>query len=315
MKKWLGIMCMLLLAFCLAGCTGNGENEDEQSNVLQVYYINRDETSIRALDYEVQETESIKAVEELLEVLRNAPEEKELKATLFAEVEVRSYMMIDSKLLIDFSNSYKQMSPTTEVLVRAAIVRTLTQIDGIQTVEFKIEGENFLDYAGIVVGAMNTEQFIDNTGTEINAYEVATLQLYFANKEGTELVPVSQTVEYNTNISLEKLVIEQLIKGPAGIDSYPTINPATKLINVTVTDGTCYVNLDQTFLTQVYTVSSEVTIYSIVNSLVELDNVNKVQILINGDSNVRYRESLSLNTTFGRNLDLIQEEEPISVSE
>lgn len=315
MKKWLGIICVLLFMFALTGCAGDGENANEQQNILQVYYINRDETSIRALEYDMQETDSLKAVEELLEVLRNAPEEKDLKATLFAEVEIRSYMIIDSKLLIDFGDSYKQMSPTTEVLVRAAIVRTMTQIEGIQNVEFKIEGETFLDSAGIVVGAMTADQFIDNTGTEINAYEVATLKLYFANKEGTELVPVSQTVEYNTNISLEKLVIEQLIKGPTELDSYPTINPATKLINVTVTDGTCYVNLDQTFLTQVYTVNSEVTIYSIVNSLVELDNVNKVQILINGDSNVRYRESLSLNTTFGRNLDLIQEEEPISLSE
>ena len=315
MKKWLGIICVLLFMFALAGCAGNGENANEQQNILQVYYINRDETSIRALEYDMQETDSLKAVEELLEVLRNAPEEKDLKATLFAEIEICSYMIIDSKLLIDFGDSYKQMSPTTEVLVRAAIVRTMTQIEGIQNVEFKIEGETFLDSAGIVVGAMTADQFIDNTGTEINAYEVATLKLYFANKEGTELVPVSQTVEYNTNISLEKLVIEQLIKGPTELDSYPTINPATKLINVTVTDGTCYVNLDQTFLTQVYTVNSEVTIYSIVNSLVELDNVNKVQILINGDSNVRYRESLSLNTTFGRNLDLIQEEEPISLSE
>lgn len=312
MKRWLGILIMLFCCLAFIGCENNGRNDNEQQNIVQVYYINRDETSIRGIDYNLQETEGLQAVEELLEALRLAPEEHELKAVLFSEVEVRSFMIIDSKLLIDFSNGYKQMQPTTEILIRAAIVRTMTQIEGIQSVEFKIEGENFLDSAGIVVGLMTADQFIDNAGTEINAYEVATLQLYFANKEGTELVPVSQTVEYNTNISMEKLVIEQLIKGPYGLDAYPTVNPATKLINVTVTDGTCYVNLDQTFLTQVYMVNSEVTIYSIVNSLVELENVNKVQILVNGDSNVRYRESISLNTTFGRNLDLIEEKEPVS---
>jgi len=106
---------------------------------------------------------------------------------------------------------------------------------------------------------------------------------------------------------MEKLVMEQLIGGPEGNEANPTINPATKVINVTVNDGTCYVNLDQTFLTQVYTVSSEVTIYSIVNSLVELDNVNKVQILVNGESEISYRESISLNAALGRNLDLVEE--------
>ena len=132
--------------------------------------------------------------------------------------------------------------------------------------------------------------------------------MYFANADGTALVPVTRKVGYNTNISLEKLVMEQLIKGPEVTGGNPTINPATKIINVTVNDGICYVNLDQTFLTQVYTVNSDVTIYSIVNSLVELDDVNKVQILVNGQSEVSYRESINLNTTFGRNLDLVEQE-------
>ena len=101
--------------------------------------------------------------------------------------------------------------------------------------------------------------------------------------------------------------MEELIKGPNAEGAYPTINPATKVANVTVKDGVCYVNLDETFLTQVYSVNSEVTIYSIVNSLVELDNVNKVQILVNGESQISYRESMNLNTTFGRNLDLVED--------
>lgn len=249
-------------------------------------------------------------VAELLNVMKANPEESELKATISSAIDIYSCRINEGKLIIDFAKTYKDMPPTTEVLVRAAIVRTVTQIEGIETVEFELEGETLIDYAGIVVGAMNAGQFIDNAGTEINAYEVATLKLYFANEEGTALVPVSRSVEYNTNVSLEKLVMEQLILGPSKLEAYPTINPATKVINVTVNDGTCYVNLDQTFLTQVYTVSSEVTIYSIVNSLVELDNVNKVQILINGESEISFRESMNLNTTFGRNLDLIESQIP-----
>lgn len=70
-------------------------------------------------------------------------------------------------------------------------------------------------------------------------------------------------------------------------------------------DGICYVNLDETFQSQPYNVSSEVTVYSITNSLVELSNVNKVQISINGETNISYRENLSLNNVFERNLDLL----------
>ena len=45
-------------------------------------------------------------------------------------------------------------------------------------------------------------------------------------------------------------------------------------------------------------------IYSVVNSLVELNNVNKVQITINGE-NIMFRESVSLSTVFERNLNIV----------
>ena len=65
-------------------------------------------------------------------------------------------------------------------------------------------------------------------------------------------------------------------------------------------DGICYVNLDESFLTVVNNVSTDVAVYSIVNSLVELSNINKVQILINGE----VAESFQ-TTTFERNLDIV----------
>ncbi len=309
MKKILGLVMLFLLGLGILGCNG-ADDESEQQNIVQVYYLNREETAIKPVDYALQSVERAEAVPELLNVLKTEPEDGGLKSVISANIDIYSCRIYENRLYIDFAQTYKDMAPTTEILVRAAIVRTVTQIEGIDSVEFEIEGETMIDYAGIVVGAMDAGQFIDNAGTEINAYEEVTLQLYFANEDGTALVPVSRRVEYNTNVSLEKLVMEQLIKGPEEKEGNPTINPSAKVINVTVNDGICYVNLDSTFLTQIYTVTSEVTIYSVVNSLVELDHVNKVQILVNGESKISYQESINLNTTFGRNLDLIEEEVP-----
>jgi len=53
-------------------------------------------------------------------------------------------------------------------------------------------------------------------------------------------------------------------------------------------------------------VTADVTIYSIVNSLVELSNVNKVQISINGDTSTTYREKFAFSTVYERNLDLVE---------
>ncbi len=154
---------------------------------------------------------------------------------------------------------------------------------------------------------MTADTFIENAGNEINAYEKVDLRLYFANEEGNLLVEENQrNVVYNSNIAMEKLVVEKLIEGPKAEGYYPTINPTTKIVSVTVKDGICYVNLSGEFLNQPYNVTSDVTIYSITNSLVELSNVNKVQISVDGETNIAYREKLSLNNVFERDLDMLE---------
>ena len=42
------------------------------------------------------------------------------------------------------------------------------------------------------------------------------------------------------------------------------------------------------------------------NTLVELEQVNKVQILIHGDSNMVFRDTYELGTLFERNLDILK---------
>ena len=48
-----------------------------------------------------------------------------------------------------------------------------------------------------------------------------------------------------------------------------------------------------------------IPIYSIVNSLAEAAGINRVQISVNGSGNVKFRDSISLDTQFERNLDYI----------
>ena len=78
------------------------------------------------------------------------------------------------------------------------------------------------------------------------------------------------------------------------------------MASVTVKDGVCYVNLDENFLTQIPNITPEVTIYSIANSLIEqLKNVNKVQISVNGDSKINYRDKFPLDAYYEKKEDLV----------
>ena len=80
-------------------------------------------------------------------------------------------------------------------------------------------------------------------------------------------------------------------------------------MSVTTKDGVCYVNLDTGFTGQGYDVLGTVTIYSIVNSLTDLPGISSVQILVNGETNINYKNNISLETTFQRNPEILEKGE------
>lgn len=293
---------LLLLAVCAMTLCACGDKQEDKKNMYQVYYVSDSETKVEMHEYEVQGLTEEAKLKELLTALASTPVKLEYKAPLAMGFELLDYEVEDSKILLNVSKEYKQMPATTEVLVRAAIVRTLTQLANIQYVGITVAGEQLFDNMGSLVGWMSAEQFIDNDGNDINTYELARVKLYFANAEGDKLIAAYREKHYSTNTSLERFVVEELIAGPSGqVEGlYASINPNTKIISVTTKDGICYVNLDSAFLTAVNNVSTEMSVYSIVNSLVELSNINKVQILVNGEVPSSFSNSL-----FERNLDMV----------
>ncbi len=301
MKKSGLLVCLLLSLFFAVSC-GSAEEAD-RSRVYNIYVMNKDETKLSANEYEVKGGSQEEVIDELLEQLTTTPERMEYKAPLSGSFELLGYSLDGGQLVLNFDERYRTLPPTTEVLARAATVRTMTQVKGIDYVSFQIRSNPLLDMSGNVIGSMSADMFIDNTESEMNSRERVKIRLYFANAEGDRLIETNRTLEYSrysTNISMERLVVEQLIGGPSEQVKdkvYPTMNPETKVIGVTLKDGTCYVNLSEHFLTQIYNVSSDVAIYSLVNTLVELPNVGRVQIAVNGDSNVMFRENTSLSAT------------------
>lgn len=294
------IMGLLLCTACA------DRRKAQEGTTYKIYYVNNDETKIVEREYVSETLDGELLFEELLEQLAHISEKMEYETLLDKEISVAGHTLDNGLLTLDFDESYHYLRGTREILVRASIVRTLTQIPGVERITFTVNGEQLTDAAGAAVGVMAADTFIENAGNEINAYEKVDLRLYFANEAGDSLVEENRrNVVYNSNISLEKLVVEKLVEGPMSEGAYPTINPATKIVSVTVKDGTCYVNLSNEFLSQPYNVASDVTIYSITNSLVELSNVNRVQISVNGETNISYRENMSLNNVFERNLDIL----------
>lgn len=303
MRKWLWIL-LLAIPLLMAGCR---KQQQMDESGYRIWYINQDETCLKYENKELQSKNEEGLLREMMEVMRETPTDDELKPVIPEDVELLDFDFEHNQLYLDFSPEYKKMPKVYEVLCRAAIVRTLGQIDGVEYVDFQVNGEPLTDLEGKEIGLMNEDQFIENAGEEINAYKTADLTLYFSNKAGDKLVGQRVAMEYNSNISLEKLIVEQLIAGPPFEGAYPTIPSETKLLNISIKDNICYVNLDEGFLGTGYNVIESIPVYSIVNSLIENTDAQKVQISINGETNRMFRESINFDTIFEKNEGLIEQ--------
>ena len=301
MEKKYGI----LFCFLLVVLTACSKKVNEEVSEYKIYYVNKDATKLVSESFEPENKESKNdMVNEFISASKSEPADANLERVLPADVAILGYSFREAgQLILDFSATYTtSLTGTREILARAAIVKTFAQIKGIEYVEFNIMGYP-LSLGDKAVTMMKASDFVETTGFTQNAY----VTLYFSNKKGDALIESRREVDYDGIISVEQLIVNQLIVGPVEKEygMIPTLNPETKLNSVTTKDGICYVDFNEKFLENLNGVSEQVTIYSVVNSLVELTNVNKVQFLIN-NKKVKLYKTVELDELFDRNLDIIE---------
>lgn len=290
MKKKTGVLLLALLCFVISACA-----EKEGTPEMYVYYLNADENAL------IQETYPKTTVEGALDKLKS-------HSVLPKEVKVEKWENDRGYLDIYFNAAYAKLSKTKEVLVRAAFVQTLVQVDNVNFVRFYVDDEALTDSNGNVIGMMRAEDFVQSTGSSIDSYQTTDLKLYFASKDGKSLSATKKNgVRYNVNTAIERLVVEQLLKGTGSSDLQATVPKTTVILGVSVKEGICYVNLDSKFVSDSYDLNPEVVIYSIVNSVIENGNVTKVQILIDGASDVVYKNKIDLSKPLEWNVNLLEE--------
>ena len=306
MKK-IRLLCLLLICILLVGCGAN--KKKETVSATKIYYLNNDGNKIESIDYKVKSTSMEDIVKEFLTCFRTLPKDSEYQLALPENVILVSHKIDGNQLILYFDESYETMDVTREVLARAALVRTMIQVKGIDCISFYVDDKPLRDAKGEYVGLMTEDSFVENVGQQINAIVEQNLTLYYPSPDGQSLIQTKKRVHTSSNVSSEKMVIEHLMEGDSQGSYLSSIPESTKLISVSTVDGVCFVNFDEGFLQQNYSIEEPIIIYSIVDSLCELSNVNRVQISVNGKTNLVLREKYSLEELYERNLDLLKTEE------
>lgn len=142
------------------------------------------------------------------------------------------------------------------------------------------------------------------------------IHLYFTNEDGTKLtmeiryISVAEAKKSTSNLA--SVIVKELISGPAKDSKLKgTIPEGTKLKNpVSISAGVATVDLSKEFVSKHSggKDAAKVTIYSIVNSLTELKEVQKVKFAIDGKAQPDFKGSFQFDSAFPRSAALISKD-------
>lgn len=289
---------------CLILCSCARASSRNEGQALQVWYLDKSATVMTPVPYTPENTDPEKLVAELLQQLIHVPNDAGVLPPAGEKTEYLGFRQEEGVLNVLFDERYAELKPERKMLACAAITRTLTQVSGVSRVGFYAGEQPLQTPDGAPLGPFSDNDFVSSI-SNINRYETEELTLYFADETGTYLSGEQRTVTYRVETPLEQIVMEQLISGPALPGRQAVLPPDVKVLSVSVNENICYLNLSREFLAAVPLENPELTIYAIVNTLSELKAVQHVQIAVEGSKNLNYRDRVSLEPLFERNLDYL----------
>lgn len=294
-------LCVLFLA---AGCKESNDSSDENAGYV-IYYTNAslDKLTEEAA-YKDLNLEPFEAAKLLLDRMNN-PKEKQNVSVFASGISPSEISLSDGVLYVSFPEGYLNLDDVSKVLIRSAVVKTLTQIDGIDYVSIYINEQPLANHSGVFFGVLNDSNFIDDKDISHNVTQSMDLTIYYSDLTGKSLVGEVVSIEYSNSTPIEKVVMDRLIDGPQISAGSRSVPKDLKVLSVSTKESVCYINFDESFLNSIADVTAQVTLYSIVNTLCELPNINKVQILVNGSQDGMFRETYSLSSVYERDLNLV----------
>lgn len=129
--------------------------------------------------------------------------------------------------------------------------------------------------------------------------------LYFKGNEAMNLEKEYRNVSMKRIAeNMAKTVVEELLKGPTNEELHSLIPVDTKLLNIESQENTVILDLSNEFIEKQEGESNALlAIYSIVNSLTEITEIEQVKFLINGKEMERFKDYFEFDKPFVRSIE------------
>ncbi len=263
--KRLWLLILLVLSAAAAASCGKTQSRDVAEGEYAVYCFQRGEKELIAMPYSAVAANSSAILRELAVQLDEGDPDKGYYSVLSDDFEIASVSLESGLVSVDFSK-YNKSNALREILVRAAVVRTLSQVPDTYRFLLTLNGEPLFktEYGPVEFHA--SDFYLNVTDTT----EVSEIALQFATADRRELKTVFRKVLFNDYELRPRYVLEALLAGPAENETgFVKVTPdGVRILDVRVRDGICYVDFSKEFEKNPVPVSGASVIQAITTSII-----------------------------------------------
>ncbi len=255
---------------------------EQLRTTYKIYYADQRLRYLIGLDTVVSFADEEDIIRFLIQSLMATPSSSDLQPTIPYGTKLLDVSIKNGLCTLNFSSEFESNAwykLEARRLTLLSIVNTITQIEGIEQVEFCTEGNLLVQYGSLNISApfVAEERAIGPVRTGINEFDTT---LYVSNGSSEYLAGIPTRIRQTAGIQQEELILKTLIRFKSINGFYTTIPPATVINSVTTDRGICYIDLSKEFLMNPDTL--ELSIRGIVASICTVKGIKGVKITING---------------------------------
>lgn len=295
----MAVIAAVICAICVRCDKSTGKAK------VDLYFINEDGTGIVSSPHKIRYKSEDDLIRGALEMLRKGPSSAKFGAIMPRDTQISGIELAGGGFLtVHFSDKFLSDDPSRNVLNVYAVVKTLCSTEHVSSVRVLVNGEPIKDRDGKPLEYISASDI--NLETEEYTSEMREVTLYFADSQKQKLVRETRTIKITDQQPVEQYIINELIKGPQNKGLKDLLSNKTVLVSVEVQENICYLNFKSGFLADNAGTEEheKMVIYSIVNSLTELEMISRVQFYMDG-KRVENFGSVRIDDYIARNTDII----------
>ncbi len=303
-KIWFGILIFIfVIIFFLS------QKEFFGGMKFEVYFLNHDQNMFECENRNMilkKDFDKENILREIIKILFDGPRSKNLLRFDLGDLKILDVNLDEKNKMaeINFSREYKNIE--NEIFFRSALIWSVTSLDFVDKVEIFVDGKNLVEVIeNINFDFFDRENILLNPEISDEKVYRKIFKLYFRKKN--KLLAEERKIDIGLNQPEEKYILEQIILGPENNNLESVVPKETKIYDIKTDKDICYISLSDDFLNinKLDLDDQKFAVYGIVNSLTELENINKVQFLIETEKIDKKNLIFDLTKPFERNEKII----------